>query len=446
MNNNSSEILHSAYLAVEYIDSLLPENPLQQPFKMLGPICWTTTLNSRLQFGDRPETWTGQWKCFKILMFNHFCIQLPLIMGTHYFTEYFNIPFDWETMPRWFVILAQCFGCAVIEDTWHYFLHRLLHHKRIYKYIHKTHHEFLAPFGMQAEYAHPLETIILGTGFFIGIIVFCNHVILLYAWLVCRLIETIDVHSGYDIPLNPLHFLPFYAGARYHDFHHMNFTGNYASTFTWWDKLFATDSQYNSYKEKMQKQKDTESAAFLCCRASARLFDIPRFSQSERAQPFQPPRERLSLELALRTDCGSWFSPSSPGASRRERGYARFVILAQCFGCAVIDDTWIYFLHRLVHHKRIYKYIHKKHHEFQESTAFLCCPASARLLVRTSRALANQSERSLSSRWRLSLELALRTDCGSWFSPSSPGASRRERGFARNFVKKLSVFCARTDR
>lgn len=39
-------------------------------------------------------------------------------------------------------IVAQCFGCAVVEDTWHYFLHRLLHHRRIYKYIHKVHHEF----------------------------------------------------------------------------------------------------------------------------------------------------------------------------------------------------------------------------------------------------------------------------------------------------------------
>lgn len=60
--------------------------------------------------------------------------------------------------------------------------------------------------------------------------------------------------SGYDIPLNPLHLVPFYAGARFHDFHHMNFIGNYASTFTWWDKLFGTDSQYNSYTEKVKKQ------------------------------------------------------------------------------------------------------------------------------------------------------------------------------------------------
>ncbi|CAI5784134.1 methylsterol monooxygenase 1 [Podarcis lilfordi] len=203
---------------------------------------------------DKPETWERQWKCFKALMFNHFFIQFPLILGTYYFTEYFNIPFDWESMPRWYVLLSQCFGCAVIDDAWHYFLHRLLHHKRIYKYIHKVHHEFVAPFGMQAEYVHPLETLIIGTGFFIGIMVFCNHVILLWAWLICRLLEIIDVHSGYDIPLNPLHLVPFYTGARFHDFHHMNSIGNYASTFTWWDKLFGTDSQYNSYREKLEKQ------------------------------------------------------------------------------------------------------------------------------------------------------------------------------------------------
>lgn len=65
--------------------------------------------------------------------------------------------------------------------------------------------------------------------------------------------------SGYDIPLNPLNLIPFYAGSRHHDFHHMNFIGNYASTFTWWDRIFGTDSQFNAYNEKMKKvEKKTE--------------------------------------------------------------------------------------------------------------------------------------------------------------------------------------------
>ncbi|KAI3382975.1 hypothetical protein SNEBB_003137 [Seison nebaliae] len=206
---------------------------------------------------EKPETAALQWKCFKVLMFNHFCIQFPLICGTWVYTEMFGIPYDWESMPSLGVLCLQIFGCAFIEDAWHYYFHWLLHHRSIYKYIHKIHHHYPAPFGMVAEYAHPAETLILGAGFFISILVFCNHFVLLWAWVVVRLLETVDVHSGYNIPyLNPFHLIPGYAGAKFHDFHHMNFHGNYASTFSWWDSFFGTDKQFKNFiaNEKSYKK------------------------------------------------------------------------------------------------------------------------------------------------------------------------------------------------
>lgn len=44
--------------------------------------------------------------------------------------------------------------------------------------------------------------------------------------------------------------LPLYTGAKFHDFHHKNFIGNYASSFVWWDWLFGTDQQYREYFAK----------------------------------------------------------------------------------------------------------------------------------------------------------------------------------------------------
>ena len=44
-------------------------------------------------------------------------------------------------------------------------------------------------------------------------------------------------------------------GAKFHDFHHMNFNGNYSSTFTWWDKIFGTDLQYNDYYQRLAEGK-----------------------------------------------------------------------------------------------------------------------------------------------------------------------------------------------
>ncbi|KAL6055655.1 Methylsterol monooxygenase 1 [Balamuthia mandrillaris] len=209
---------------------------------------------------SKPETTEGQWQCFKLLMFSHFVIQAPLIVGVYGYTKMFNIPYDYESIPEWYNIVWRMFLCLVIEDAWHYHVHRLMHHPRLYKYVHKIHHNFSAPFSMVAEYAHPVETLVLGAGFFIGVFFLCNHLALLWIWTVVRLWETCDVHSGYSIPLNPFHFLPFYGGAKFHDFHHSNFNGNYASTFTWWDWFYGTDKQWKQHQLREQPAVDTKKA------------------------------------------------------------------------------------------------------------------------------------------------------------------------------------------
>lgn len=64
------------------------------------------------------------------------------------------------------------------------------------------HHKYSAPFGLAAEYAHPLETIILGTGTVGGPMLYCYltgnfHIITMYAWVTLRLFQAVDSHSGY---------------------------------------------------------------------------------------------------------------------------------------------------------------------------------------------------------------------------------------------------------
>ena len=54
---------------------------------------------------------------------------------------------------------------------------------------------------------------VLWIGSFIGILLLCNHLITIWLWMIVRVLETVDVHSGYDFPyLNPLHLIPGYAG------------------------------------------------------------------------------------------------------------------------------------------------------------------------------------------------------------------------------------------
>ena len=166
-------------------------------------------------------------------------------------------------------IMVQIAIFFVFEDGFHYAVHRLMHWPPLYKSIHKVHHEYSAPFGIAAEYAHPLETSILGFGTIGGPLVYHAvethyfqsgrnwqlHMFTMLLWIVCRLFQAIDCHSGYDFPWSLRHFIPFWAGADHHDYHHQKFLGNYASSFRWWDYLFGTDKKYRAYRQRQAQEK-----------------------------------------------------------------------------------------------------------------------------------------------------------------------------------------------
>ena len=55
-----------------------------------------------------------------------------------------------------------------------------------------------------------------------------------------------------------LHYILFFLGVRFHDFHHKNFNGNYSSSFQWWDWLFGTDRQYKEFVAAQEETKKKE--------------------------------------------------------------------------------------------------------------------------------------------------------------------------------------------
>ncbi|GAA5853730.1 hypothetical protein JCM8547_007426 [Rhodosporidiobolus lusitaniae] len=209
-----------------------------------------------------------QWECTKGVLLTHFSVELPQIylffpMAASVGMKTYHVPFPSVATIAWQVALF-----FLVEDTWHFWVHRAAHWGPLYKHVHKVHHTYSAPFGLAAEYAHPLEVLFLGAGTVLAPLAYCwasggnMHIVTtdegkssMYIWIALRLFQAIDSHSGYDFPWGLRKWFPLWAGADHHDYHHEKFVECYASSFRHWDWLFGTDKKYHAHREKQAREK-----------------------------------------------------------------------------------------------------------------------------------------------------------------------------------------------
>ncbi|GLB42749.1 putative sterol desaturase family protein [Lyophyllum shimeji] len=201
-----------------------------------------------------------QWECTKLVLFSHFTVELPVIWLFHPIAESLGMSTYQVPFPSVRTMVPQIAFFFFFEDLFHYIAHQMLHIGVLYKHIHKIHHKYSAPFGLAAEYAHPAEVMILGTGTIGGPLLYCYltrnfHIFAMYIWMTLRLFQAIDAHSGYDFPWSLQHILPFWSGAEHHDFHHMAFTNNFSTSFRWWDRICGTDTKYLQYRARVNAAK-----------------------------------------------------------------------------------------------------------------------------------------------------------------------------------------------
>ncbi|KAL4943988.1 hypothetical protein BDV06DRAFT_188576 [Aspergillus oleicola] len=197
----------------------------------------------KIQENKSPSA-SDQWTCVKYILAIHFIIELPMIVLFHPMMELCGVQYTFP-FPKLSLIAAQIALFFIVEDTYHYWLHRAFHWGPLYRSIHRVHHQYAAPFGLTAEYASPAETFLLGLGtitppLVLGYVTGNVHLITVLVWMALRQLQAIDSHSGYDFPWSLRRLIPFWGGADWHDDHHRYFRGNYSSSFTYWDVLMGT--------------------------------------------------------------------------------------------------------------------------------------------------------------------------------------------------------------
>jgi len=195
--------------------------------------------------------------------------RLLKVIATCLFNESMNIPMQMIEYRRWsersisdiryvpdvYTTFLQLFICMAIHDTIFYHAHRMLHHKSLYKHIHKKHHEWQAPIAAAATYAHPVEHFLTGVispG--LGVMIMAPQLPVMWLWFCWITFQVQNDHSGYHFPIM---FSP-----EFHDYHHLKFHTSYG-WLTFWDWFYGTDIEFQKtevMKERHFRIHSTQSA------------------------------------------------------------------------------------------------------------------------------------------------------------------------------------------
>jgi lathosterol oxidase len=163
-----------------------------------------------------------------------------------------------DQYPLWW-LFASVILSLVIHDTYFYWMHRLLHHPQLFRYIHLLHHKSTNPSPWASYSFHLMESFTEGAIVFVIVMVMPIHPLGIFVFVIVAFIINVYGHLGYEIvPLwfrNTFLFEVFNTSV-YHNLHHSKFKGNYGLYFRIWDRLMGTEHpDYVNDYDRVQKNR-----------------------------------------------------------------------------------------------------------------------------------------------------------------------------------------------
>lgn len=149
----------------------------------------------------------------------------------------------------WGYFILSFLIMIVFHDFYFYWTHRLMHHPRLFKYIHKVHHDSTNPSPWAAYSFHPLEAIVQALVLPLMLLFLPVHELNIFLFTSYMILQNVRGHLGYEmLPKGFLKgkFLNWNLTTVHHNMHHKNFNCNYGLYFSWWDKWM--NSNHKNYE------------------------------------------------------------------------------------------------------------------------------------------------------------------------------------------------------
>lgn len=159
----------------------------------------------------------------------------------------------------WLYFVVSILLMLLLHDTYFYWTHRLMHHRKIFPYVHRVHHLSNNPTPWAAFSFHPAEAIIEAGILLLIVFIMPVHPLAVFIFLLIMTIMNVIGHLGYE--LYPKYFLKSKWGkwnntSTHHNMHHRLVHCNYGLYFNFWDRWMKTNHpEYPEHFENVSGRK-----------------------------------------------------------------------------------------------------------------------------------------------------------------------------------------------
>ena len=179
---------------------------------------------------------------------------ITVLLWQNGFTKVYS---DISTYGWWYLPVSLVIF-MLLHETYYYWVHRWMHHPKVFPIVHKVHHDSNITSPFTAFSFHPLEGLLQAI-FMPAVLLFLPmHYYIIIIELTIMTFSSVINHL--DIEIYPASFLKgpgkWLIGATHHSLHHRQFKYNYGLYFTFWDRLKKTESPTfdNLFQTKTSKQ------------------------------------------------------------------------------------------------------------------------------------------------------------------------------------------------
>jgi sterol desaturase/sphingolipid hydroxylase (fatty acid hydroxylase superfamily) len=143
----------------------------------------------------------------------------------------------------------------VLQDTYFYWTHRALHHRRLYRAVHRVHHRSTNPSPWTAYAFSPAEALVHAAFVPLVWLVVPMHEAAVFIFLAFMIARNVLGHLSVELygpGFARGRFSGWHTTSTHHALHHQYFTSNYGLYFTFWDRLMGTtDRRYQATFERV---------------------------------------------------------------------------------------------------------------------------------------------------------------------------------------------------